>query len=46
MEPNITDKITKVVNIKKELKGKILGCFCKPKACHCDIIKEYLDNLK
>lgn len=21
-----------------ELKGKILGCFCKPKACHGDIL--------
>jgi len=27
------------------LKGLTLGCFCKPKACHGDIIKEYLDNL-
>lgn len=25
------------------LKGKRLGCFCKPHACHGDIIKEYLD---
>lgn len=27
-----------------ELKGKILGCFCKPHACHGDIIKDYLDT--
>lgn len=27
------------------LKGKILGCFCKPRPCHGDIIKEYLDTL-
>lgn len=27
------------------LKDKTLGCFCKPNACHGDIIKEYLDNL-
>ena len=26
------------------LRGKTLGCFCKPKLCHGDIIKEYLDN--
>lgn len=26
------------------LKGKTLGCFCKPNACHGDIIKEYLDE--
>jgi hypothetical protein len=27
------------------LKGKRLGCFCKPLACHGDIIKEWLDNI-
>ena len=27
------------------LRGKRLGCFCKPLACHGDIIKEYLDNV-
>ena len=26
------------------LRGKTLGCFCKPKACHGDIIKEWLDS--
>jgi len=26
-----------------QLKGKKLGCFCKPHACHGDVIKEYLD---
>lgn len=28
------------------LKGKRLGCFCYPKACHLDIIVEYLDSLE
>ena len=28
-----------------ELKGKILGCYCFPLACHCEVIVEYLDNL-
>jgi len=23
-----------------ELKGKVLGCFCKPKSCHGDILKQ------
>lgn len=23
---------------KKELRGKILGCWCKPKSCHGDIL--------
>ena len=27
-----------------KLKDKTLGCFCKPLACHGDVIKEYLDN--
>lgn len=27
------------------LKGKRLGCFCKPKDCHGDIIAEYLNNI-
>ncbi|GHT54460.1 hypothetical protein FACS189451_09680 [Bacteroidia bacterium] len=27
-----------------ELKGKTLGCFCKPYPCHGDVIAEYLDN--
>lgn len=32
-------------NINK-LEGKTLGCFCKPKACHGDILIEYLNNRK
>lgn len=28
------------------LKGKILGCYCKPKACHGDVIAEYLNSLE
>ena len=27
-----------------QLKGKCLGCFCKPQACHGDIIAEYLNQ--
>src|SRR6478736_642723 len=27
-----------------ELKGKKLGCFCKPKECHGDVIADYLNN--
>lgn len=25
------------------LRGKTLGCYCKPQLCHGDIIKDYLD---
>lgn len=34
-----------MIELLKELKGKTLGCFCKPKSCHGDIyiklIKEF-----
>lgn len=26
--------------IKKELKGKVLGCFCSPLPCHGDVLAE------
>lgn len=26
-----------------ELRGKVLGCWCKPKACHADVLKELVD---
>ena len=29
---------------KKELKGKFLGCWCKPEACHGDVIAEIVDG--
>jgi hypothetical protein len=25
------------------LRGKVLGCFCKPAACHGDVIAEWVD---
>jgi len=29
----------------EDLRGEILGCYCKPKACHGDVIVEYIrDN--
>lgn len=28
------------------LQGKVLGCWCKPKGCHGDVIVEYLDSVK
>lgn len=27
-----------------ELRGKILGCWCKPKACHGDILAMYANS--
>lgn len=26
------------------LRGKVLGCFCKPAACHGDVIAEWVDS--
>ena len=28
----------------EKLRGKKLGCFCKPKDCHGDIIADYVNN--
>ena len=30
--------------VEKELKGKTLGCWCSPLACHGDIIVAYLEG--
>ena len=27
-----------------QLKGKILGCWCKPRACHGDVLAEIADR--
>ena len=35
----------KLMNCLGEVKGRILGCWCKPKPCHGDIIAEIADNL-
>lgn len=29
-----------IEKIKRELKGKILGCWCSPKECHGDVLSE------
>lgn len=36
----------KKLNELKSLKNKILGCHCKPAACHGDIIATYLNTLE
>ena len=30
----------------EELKGKVLGCFCKPLACHGDVLVELINKLE
>ena len=37
-------KSPKLLNSLSELKGKRLGCFCKPKACHGDILVELVEK--
>ena len=34
-----------LLNSLHELKGKTLGCFCKPKACHGDVLVKYIRKL-
>jgi hypothetical protein len=29
---------------REELKGKILGCWCAPQACHGDILVEWVND--
>jgi hypothetical protein len=35
-----------LLNSLGELQGKRLGCWCKPKACHGDVLVELCDGLK
>lgn len=35
----------KLFNSLHELKGKRLGCWCKPKSCHGDILKKYVEKI-
>lgn len=36
--PELLEKI-------KQLKGKTLGCWCKPQACHGDVIAQVIEEL-
>lgn len=29
-----------------ELEGKVLGCFCKPRACHGDVLVELIEKME
>ena len=43
MENNIS---IEAINDLHELKGKTLGCFCKPQPCHGDILIKLIEKLK
>ena len=38
-------KQPQLLNDLHELKGKTLGCFCKPKKCHGDILVELVNEV-
>ncbi len=33
-----------MARLRSELKGKTLGCWCKPNACHGDVLAELADK--
>lgn len=33
-----------LLNSLDELEGKVLGCYCKPKACHGDVLIELIEK--
>jgi len=41
---NYISKSKKLMNDLQELKGKTLGCFCKPKKCHGDVLVKLVNN--
>ena len=44
-----TDRIEKDSEFKRRvlaLQGKRLGCFCKPKVCHGDVIANWLNKME
>jgi hypothetical protein len=38
--------LTNHAEIRSKLKGKTLGCWCKPKKCHGDILLEIANDLR
>jgi hypothetical protein len=39
------ESFTEFTEELKKLKGKTLGCWCKPERCHGDVLKKVLDEL-
>lgn len=38
-------KNKKLLNDLHELEDKVLGCWCKPKACHGDVLVKLVNNI-
>lgn len=39
-------RCSKIYDDLSELKGKVLGCWCKPKLCHGDVLLKLLKELE
>ena len=35
-----------VERVRKELAGKVLGCFCAPHSCHADVLAEVANDVQ
>jgi len=46
MYRNYITSNSKMMAFLPELKGKRLGCWCKPLPCHGDVLVELLDNVE
>lgn len=44
-DKKFTDELDKIIELYKEYGRVNLVCWCKPKSCHGDYIKEYLDKV-
>lgn len=40
----LLDQPELVATAKAELRGKVLGCWCAPKACHADVLAEVAND--
>lgn len=41
------DKFNKLIKMDSFVKGKLrLGCYCKPQACHGDVIRSLCDRIR
>ena len=43
-EVDVKGAIPPTIDQIKSLKGKTLGCWCKPRACHGDVLAEICDD--
>lgn len=44
-DPKVSNAMSELIMDSIKTRKVVLGCFCHPKACHCDVIKEYLEKV-